>query len=79
MALIILLALFGTAIAALLPIGVAVVAIIVALSLAALGGQVFELNFFVTLMITMIGFGGRHRLFALHHFQIPRRDATRVG
>ena len=54
-ALIILLALFGTAIAALLPIGLAVVAIIVALSLAALIGQVFELNFFVTLMITMIG------------------------
>ena len=54
-ALIILLALFGTVIAALLPIGLAVVAIIVALSLAALMGQVFELNFFVTLMITMIG------------------------
>ena len=54
-ALIILLALFGTVIAALLPIGLAVVAIIVALSLAALIGQVFELNFFVTLMITMIG------------------------
>ena len=54
-ALLILLALFGTVVAALLPIGLAVVAIIVALSLAAVIGQVFELVFFVTLMITMIG------------------------
>ena len=109
-ALLILLALFGTVVAALLPIGLAVVAIIVALSLAAVIGQVFELVFFVTLMITMIGLavgidyslfiisryreemqhglrnvddhhdrvGGRHRLFAPYHFQIPRGDATWV-
>ena len=54
-ALIILLVLFGTVIAALLPIGLAVFAIIVALGLTAVIGQVFELVFFVTMMITMIG------------------------
>ena len=54
-ALIILLALFGTVIAALLPIGLAVFAIIVALGLTAVIGQTFELVFFVTMMITMIG------------------------
>ena len=54
-ALIILLVLFGTVIAALLPIGLAVFAIVVALGLAAVIGQVFELVFFVTMMITMIG------------------------
>ena len=54
-ALLILVALFGTIIAALAPIGLAVVAIIVALGLVALIGQAFELVFFVTLMVTMIG------------------------
>ena len=54
-ALIILVALFGTIVAALAPIGLAVVAIIVALGLVALIGQAFELVFFVTLMVTMIG------------------------
>ena len=54
-ALLILLVLFGTVVAALLPIGLAVICIIAALGLAALIGQVFELVFFVTLMITMIG------------------------
>ncbi len=54
-ALIILLILFGTVIAALLPIGLAVVAIIVALGLAAIIGQAFQLVFFVTMMISMIG------------------------
>ena len=54
-ALLILLVLFGTVIAALLPIGLAVFAIIVALGLAAVIGQAFELVFFVTMMITMIG------------------------
>ena len=48
-------AIFGTIVAALAPIGLAVVAIIVALGLVALIGQAFELVFFVTLMVTMIG------------------------
>ena len=54
-ALIILLVLFGAVVAALVPIGLAVVSIAIALGLVALIGQVFELSFFVTLMVTMIG------------------------
>ena len=54
-ALIILLIIFGTLVAALLPVGLAIVSIVVALGVTALIGQVFELSFFVTLMITMIG------------------------
>ncbi len=54
-ALIILLILFGTVTAAMLPIGLSVFSIIVALGLAAVIGQAFELVFFVTMMITMIG------------------------
>ena len=47
--------LFGAVVAALVPIGLAIVGIGIALGLAALIGQVYELVFFVTLMITMIG------------------------
>ena len=54
-ALIILLVLFGAVVAALIPVGLAIVAILIALGLAAIIGQVYELVFFVTLMITMIG------------------------
>ena len=54
-ALIILLVLFGAVGAALVPLALAIGAIIVALGIAALIGQVFELNLFITLMITMIG------------------------
>ncbi len=54
-ALLILVVLFGAIVAALVPIGLSVICIIAALGLAALIGQVFELVFFVTLMITMIG------------------------
>ena len=54
-ALIILLVIFGTAVAAFLPIGLAIISIAVALGITALIGQAFELSFFVTLMITMIG------------------------
>ena len=54
-ALLILLVLFGAVVAALVPIGLAIVAIIIALGLVAIIGQVYELVFFVTLMITMIG------------------------
>jgi RND superfamily putative drug exporter len=54
-ALLILLALFGAVVAALLPIGLAIVAIGVAMAAAGIIGQAFELIFFVTMMITMIG------------------------
>ncbi len=54
-AVVILVVLFGTIAAALMPIGLSVMSIIVALGLASLIGQAFELVFFVTLMIIMIG------------------------
>ena len=54
-ALIILLIIFGTAVAALLPIALSIVSIGISLGIASLIGQSFELSIFVTLMITMIG------------------------
>ena len=54
-ALIILLALFGAVVATLLPLGLAIVAIVLALAAVGIIGQAFELIFFVTMMITMIG------------------------
>ena len=54
-ALIILLVLFGAVAATLLPLGMAIVAIALALAAVGVIGQVFELIFFVTMMITMIG------------------------
>ena len=54
-ALIVLLVLFGAIVATLLPLGLSVVSIIVALAAVALIGQQFELIFFVTIMVVMIG------------------------
>ena len=54
-ALLILVVLFGTVVAVLMPIGLSLVCIIVAMGIAALIGQVVDLVFFVTLMIVMIG------------------------
>ena len=54
-ALIILLVLFGTVTAALMPIGLSIACIVVAFGITALIGQAFALVFFVTLMIIMIG------------------------
>ena len=54
-ALVILLLLFGALVAALMPIALAILAIIIALGLTALLGLAFDLIFFVTLMISMIG------------------------
>ena len=54
-ALIVLLVLFGAFVAALMPLGLAVVAIGVALGATAVIGQAFEMVFAVTLLITMIG------------------------
>ena len=54
-ALIILLVLFGALIAALMPLVLAIVAILLALGAAALVGQVVDLIFFITIMISMIG------------------------
>ena len=70
-ALLILLALFGAVVAALIPLGLAVVAVIIALGVAAIIGQFFELVFFVTLMITMIGLavGIDYSLFIISRFR----------
>ncbi len=54
-ALIILLALFGAVVATLLPLGLAIVAIVIALAAVGIIGQSFDLIFFVNMMITMIG------------------------
>ncbi len=54
-ALVILLVLFGTVTAALVPVGLALACIIVALGITALIGQAFDLIFLVTLMVVMIG------------------------
>jgi RND superfamily putative drug exporter len=54
-ALVILLLVFGAAVSALLPVMLSVVAIVVSLALTAIVGHVFELSFFVTNMITMMG------------------------
>ena len=54
-ALIVLLVVFGTLVSALLPIGLAIVAIVVAMALTGVIGQAYPLSFFVTNMITMMG------------------------
>lgn len=70
-ALLILLALFGAVVAALIPIGLAIVAIVIALAIVAVIGQFFDLVFFVTLMITMIGLavGIDYSLFIVSRFR----------
>jgi uncharacterized membrane protein YdfJ with MMPL/SSD domain len=73
-ALVILLLVFGTVVAGLVPLLLAVVAIIVALALTALVGQVFELSFFVVNMLTGMGLalGIDYALFVLSRFREER-------
>ena len=54
-ALIVLLGLFGAVVATLLPLGLAVVAIAIALAAVSIIGQLFQLVFFVQMMVVMIG------------------------
>ncbi|MGH9222907.1 MAG: MMPL family transporter, partial [Acidimicrobiales bacterium] len=54
-ALIILVVVFGAAVAAVLPILVGIAAIVIAVALVAVVGQITEFSFFVTNMITMMG------------------------
>ena len=74
-ALVILVAVFGAFVAALLPILLAGVSIAMALGLAALIGQAFELSFFVTNMIVMIGLavGIDYSLFIVERYREERR------
>lgn len=75
-ALLILLVVFGTVVAALIPIGLALVAITIATGAAFLAGQIFGLSFFVTNMITMIGLavGIDYSLFIVQRFREERRS-----
>ena len=74
-AVVILLAALGTLVAALLPIVLAAVSIVVALGASALMGQVFELAFLIQNMVTMIGLavGIDYSLFILTRYREERR------
>ena len=73
-ALVVLALVFGAIAAALLPIVLAVVAIIVALGATAVVGQAFDLSFFVTNMITMMGLavGIDYSLFIVSRYREER-------
>jgi RND superfamily putative drug exporter len=74
-ALIILAIVFGAIAAALLPVALGIVAIIVALGLTGVVGQAMDLTFFVTNMITMMGLavGIDYSLFILTRFREERQ------
>ena len=81
-ALLILLVLFGAVVAALIPIGLAVVSILITLAIVAVIGSIFgELVFFVLLWITMIGLavGIDYCLFVMSRFreELARGLSTR--
>ena len=78
-ALAILLLVFGTVVAALLPMGLSLIAITVAVGLAAVAGLFFDLAFFVTNMITMMGLalGIDYSLFIVSRFR-EEREAGRT-
>jgi RND superfamily putative drug exporter len=74
-ALIVLIVVFASILAALLPIVMAFFAIAVALGLVALIGQVWEFSFFVTNMVTMIGLavGIDYSLFIVSRYREERK------
>ena len=73
-ALVILIVVFGAAAAAVVPVVLAVMAIVVALGLVSLLGLAFDLSFFVTNMITMIGLavGIDYSLFTVSRYREER-------
>ena len=73
-ALIILVVVLGALAAALIPLVMAIVSIVVALGLSALVGQLFELSFFVENIITMIGLavGIDYSLFVVSRYREER-------
>ncbi|MCI0424223.1 MAG: MMPL family transporter [Actinobacteria bacterium] len=75
-ALVVLVFVFGSVVAGLVPIILAVVAIGVAMGLAALLGQATDLSFFITNMITMIGLavGIDYSLFIVSRYREERRN-----
>jgi RND superfamily putative drug exporter len=74
-ALIILVVVFGAIVAAFLPIVLAIVSIVVAIGIVALIGRAYDLSFFVTNMITMIGLavGIDYALFVVERYREERR------
>ncbi len=74
-AFLILVLVFGALAAALLPIVLAGVAIVIALGVTALIGQVFDLSFFVVNMVTMMGLavGIDYSLFVVSRYREERR------
>jgi uncharacterized membrane protein YdfJ with MMPL/SSD domain len=75
-ALVILLLVFGTVVAGLMPLIMAIVAIVVALALTALLGQAFELSLFVVNMLTGMGLalGIDYTLFILSRYREERAE-----
>ena len=73
-ALVVLVLVFGTVASGVIPIILAVVAIAIAMGLAALVGQFFDLSFFITNMITMIGLavGIDYSLFIVSRYREER-------
>src|SRR6266540_3241747 len=73
-ALAILIVVFGTAAAAVVPVVLAIMAIVVALGLVSLLGLAFDLSFFVTNMVTMIGLavGIDYSLFTVSRYREER-------
>ena len=87
-ALIVLLLLFGAVVATMLPLGLAIVSIIVALAAVAVVGQYSQLVFFVTMMVVMIGLavGIDYSLLIVSRFKeemghgmSPRNAAVKTG
>lgn len=74
-ALIVLVFVFGSVVAGVVPIILGVVSIAIAMGLAALVGQAFDLSFFITNMITMIGLavGIDYSLFIVSRYREERQ------
>jgi RND superfamily putative drug exporter len=74
-ALVVLVVVFGSIVAALLPLGMGIFAIAVALGITALVGQLVEFNLFVTNIISMIGLavGIDYSLFIVSRFREERK------
>lgn len=79
-ALLILLVVFGAAVAAGIPLAVAVLSIVVAVGTTAVIGRVYELSFFVVNMITMIGMavGVDYSLFIVQRYREERARGRSV-
>ncbi len=77
-ALVVLLLVFGAVVAALLPMGIAFLAIGITFGLIALITQVYEMSFFVTNVMTMIGLavGIDYALFIIARFREQRRHGA---